>query len=91
MYANLCSALPVCAHGAVQFLVPGAKSTATPSVLSGPSDHSQHSEKESAQPAQIKIDRPTFITDWVMFPCKKDKPAFDTDECRVSTLPLYTG
>lgn len=68
--------------------VPVAESTPTPSVHL--SDHSYNTVKgESAQLAQIWIDRPTFITDWVMFPCKKDKSAFDTDKCIVSALLLY--
>lgn len=57
------------------------------STLAAPSHRSQHSEGKSALLAQTQIDRPTFITDWVMFRCKKkkkDRTAFDADECRVS-------
>lgn len=68
------------------------------STLAAPSHRSQHSERKSALLAPTQIDRPTFITDWVMFRREKNRgvgggvkrqDGFDADECRVSaSTPL---
>lgn len=43
------------------------------STLAAPSHRSQHSERKSALLAPSRIDRPTFITDWVMVRSEKEK------------------
>lgn len=80
------------------FFVPEAKIIPPLRYLpSDPSHHSQHGEGKTAQPAQIQIDRSTFVTHWIMFLCKKkkkgegDKSSFDRGECRVSALTPQRG
>lgn len=63
------------AHGAARLFVPQAERHIYPFCPIRQFAHSTESREVLSQ-LKIKTDRRTFITEWVMFPCKRDRFSF---------------